>query len=88
MLTQRRAPQCGCRPLYVAAHFGHLAVVEELVGAGADMNATMKVGWRRGGDVGRAVGAGEGMLGARLVHFILSGVYQEADQCQFADEGW
>ena len=78
MLTQRRAPQCGCRPLYVAAHFGHLAVVEELVGAGADMNASMEVGWRRGGDVGRAVGAFLsfwGLLGGR------------SDQCQLADEG-
>ena len=38
-----RAPQDGCTPLHFAVAEGHAAVVEQLLDAGADMEAKDKV---------------------------------------------
>jgi hypothetical protein len=52
ILTRDRAPQVGCKPLFIAARNGHVAVVELLVAKGADKDAPNKVRHVRGGDVG------------------------------------
>ena len=67
-LTRGRAPQDGGTPLFMAAHQGHVAVVELLVAKGADMDAANKVWERRGGDVGRSRGVCFFLgVGARLL---------------------
>ena len=43
VLTRARAPQSGRTPLYVAAWYGHLKVVQALAKAGADKDAATKV---------------------------------------------
>jgi hypothetical protein len=52
MLMPGRAPQNGWTPLFIAAHQGHLAMVDLLVAKGADTDALDRV----------RVGGGEGVL--------------------------
>ena len=56
VLTRGCTPQDGFTPLYVAAHYGHDAVVQTLCRAGADKNTPDKVGEGRGWDVERTNG--------------------------------
>ena len=51
-----RAPQDGWTPLFAAACWGHLEVVQALDKAGADKDALDEVREGRAGDVGRANG--------------------------------
>ena len=56
VLTWGCAPQDGHTPLWIAAQFGHDAVVQTLFQAGADTNTPDKVGQGRGWDVERTRG--------------------------------
>ena len=51
VLTRAHVPQTGATPMFIAAHQGHLEVVQFLVEAGADKNAPHQVREARRGDV-------------------------------------
>ena len=55
VLTRRRAPQNGFKPLHIAAKEGHLEVAKLLLKAGADVTATNRVNERSVRDGGLGV---------------------------------